>query len=134
MHVRIVCPEHLAFEEDVAFLTVPSTDGSMGIAPRHASEIFTIEPGFTTICAQKMGEVTSEFAIGTGFVEVADDRVIMLVERAENVAELKASELQTKLKEFEEELGNLSADDAQRVNLYNEIAWCKLLLKRIQAA
>ena len=37
MHLRIVCPESEPYNGDVAFVTVPSTDGSFGVAPRHAS-------------------------------------------------------------------------------------------------
>ena len=35
-----------------------------------------------------------------------------------------------RLRGFEEQLGNLSADDARRAYLYNEIAWCKLLCSK----
>ena len=134
MHVRIVCPEHLAYEGDAAFLVLPSTDGSMGVLPRHASEICTIEAGFVRICDERMGEVSHEFAVGTGYVQVADDNVIILAERAEDLAEVTIQELQARLESFEEKLGNLSEDDAHRAYLYNEISWCKLLLGKVRAA
>ncbi|WP_179184869.1 ATP synthase F1 subunit epsilon [Collinsella vaginalis] len=132
--VRIVCPEHAAFAGEAAFLTVPSTDGSLGIGGRHASEIFTVEAGFVEICAERMNDVTDTFAVSTGFVQVADDRVIILAERAEDMSKVSASEVEERKRGFEDELGNLSANDARRSNLYNEIAWCKLLLTKAGAA
>ena len=42
MHIRIVCPEHNAYEAEAAFVSVPASDGELGVLPRHASEIATI--------------------------------------------------------------------------------------------
>lgn len=134
MNVRIVCPESLAYEGDAAFLTIPSTDGSMGIASRHASEICTIDQGFVPICDERMGEVSHLFAVGNGYAQVADDKVIILVERAEDIDELTREDVETRLNDFEGKLSNLSADDASRSYLYNEVAWCKLLLTKVKAA
>ena len=134
MHLRIVCPEHLAFEGDCAFLTLPSTDGSMGVLPRHASEICTIETGFIRIADEKMGEVSHTFAVSTGYAQIADDRVIVLAERAEDLASVTAQSVNERLHGFEDKLSNLSQDDARRSYLYNEIAWCKLLLAHVAGA
>ena len=53
MHVRIVCPEHSAYEGEAAFVALPSTDGELGILPRHASEICTIKSGYVRVCDQR---------------------------------------------------------------------------------
>ena len=87
MHVRIVCPEHSAYEGEAAFVALPSTDGELGILPRHA-------------------------------------------ERAEDLASINKDEVQAQLQGFEEQLSILSEDDARRAYLYNEIAWCTLLLSQ----
>lgn len=134
MHLRIVCPESEPYNGDVAFVTVPSTDGSFGVAPRHASEICTIESGIVSICEERMSQTTRSFAVGTGYVQVSDDKVIILTDRAEDISELKASAVEARLKGFEEKLGYLSEDDARRSYLYNEISWCKLLLQEVKAA
>ena len=134
MHVRIVCPESLAYEGDAAFLTVPSTAGEVGVAPHHASEICTIDPGFVPICDEQMGQVSHLFAVGTGYAQISDDQVIVLTERAEDVDALSRSEVAARLKEFEGKLSNLSENDAHRAYLYNEISWCKLLLTKVKTS
>ena len=74
-----------------------------------------------------MGSVTHTFAVDGGYAEITGDEVVILAERAEDMASVNADEVRERLQGFEEQLGNLSADDARRAYLYNEIAWCKLL-------
>lgn len=128
MHIRIVCPEHCAYEADAAFVAVPATDGELGVLPRHASEIATIEPGYVRVCDEAMGEPDHTFAVTGGYVQVADDEVVVLAERAEDLASVDTDDVKERLAGFEEQLRNLSQDDARRAYLYNEIAWCRLLL------
>lgn len=130
MHVRIVCPEHSAYEGEAGFVALPSTDGELGILPRHASEICTIKSGYVRVCDQRMGEVSRTFAVDGGYAQIADDEVIVLAGRAEDMASINKDEVQAQLQGFEEQLSILSEDDARRAYLYNEIAWCKLLLSQ----
>ncbi len=130
MHVRIVCPEHSAYEGEAAFVALPMADGELGVLPRHASEICTIEPGYVRVCDERMGEVSRTFAVGGGYVQITGEAVVVLADRAEAMADVNRDEVQLQLKGFEEQLSNSSQDDARRAFLYNEIAWCKLLLKQ----
>lgn len=128
MRIRVVCPEHLAYEGEAAFVALPSTDGELGILPSHSSEICTVKSGYVRVCDQQMGEVSHVFAVAGGYAQIADDEVIILAERAENMDDVDASEVKAQLQGFEDALSKLSEDDAHRAYLYNEIAWCKLLL------
>lgn len=130
LRVRIVCPEHSAYDADAAFVSIPSSDGCLGVAPHHASEICTIDPGFVTICDEAMGHVDHTFAVYMGYAEVTSDEVVILAERAQDLSELDVEKVQADIQGFEEKLSNLSKDDAHRLYLYNEIAWCKLLLSK----
>ncbi len=130
MQLRIVCPEKSVFEGSVAYVSVPSTVGEFGILPRHASEICTIEAGRIRVSEHKMGTVDHVFAVSDGYVQVANDEVIVLVDRAKDLAEVDVEAMEQRLAGFEDELMKLSANDGRRAYLYNEIAWCKLLLAR----
>lgn len=130
MRVRIVCPEHDAFDGQAAFVTIPSTDGALGVAPHHASEIHTIDEGYVRVCLHAMGTVDKTFAVGTGYVQVTGDEVVLLVEHAADLASVDREKVQAQIQGFEDKLINLSKDDARRSYLYNEIAWCKLLLAK----
>lgn len=130
MQLRIVCPEESVFEDCVAYVSVPTTEGEFGILPRHASEICTIEDGYVRVATEKMGETTHVFAVSDGYVQVANDEVIILVAHAKDLAKVDVEKVTARLADFEDELGNLSETDARRAYLYNEVAWCKLLLAR----
>ena len=130
MLIRIVCPEHCAYEGEAAFAVVPSTDGECGILPKHANEICTITDGYVRVCDKEMGTVDHTFAVGGGYAQIADDSVIVLAERACDLADVDAEKVKVELQGFEDNLRNLSEDDAHRAYLYNEIAWCKLLLAK----
>lgn len=128
MQLRIVCPEECVFEGPVAYVAVPSTIGEFGILPRHASEICTIDGGRIRVSEQKMGVTDHVFAVTDGYVQVANDEVIVLAERAVDVEKINSDEISARLADFEDQLGKMSENDARRAYLYNEIAWCKLLL------
>ena len=52
----------------------------------------------------------------------------MLAERAIDTEKVDVDEVNARLAGFEDQLGNMAEGDARRAYLYNEIAWCKLLL------
>lgn len=128
MQLRIVCPEECVFEGPVAYVAVPTTVGEFGILPRHASEVCTIDGGRVCVSEQKMGVTDRVFAVTEGYVQVANDEVIVLVERAIDLEKVDSDDVAARLADFEDQLGKMSENDARRAYLYNEIAWCKLLL------
>ena len=128
MQIRIVCPESCAYEGEAAFVSIPSTDGEFGVLSHHASEICTIEPGYVKVCDTAMGTCDHTFAVSGGYVQVADDVVIVIAERACDLATVDPKKVKAEIQGFEDKLSNLSEDDARRAYLYNEIAWCKLKL------
>ncbi len=75
-----------------------------------------------------MGVTDRVFAVTDGYVQVANDEVIVLAERAVDMAKVDPDEVSERMAGFEDQLGKMSENDARRAYLYNEIAWCKLLL------
>lgn len=128
MQLRIVCPEECVFEGPAAYAAVPTTVGELGILPRHASEICTIDSGLIRVSEEKMGVTDRAFAVTEGYVQVANDEVIVLAERAVDMSKVDADAVRDRLAGFEDQLGKMSQNDARRAYLYNEIAWCRLLL------
>ena len=71
--------------DDVDIVVVPSTEGLMGILPRHAPVVTALKEGTLEIVR---GEDREELAIGGGFVEVVADRVIVMADVAEQADEI----------------------------------------------
>lgn len=130
MQLRIVCPEECVFEGPVAYVAVPTTVGEFGILPHHASEICAIDGGRIRVSESQMGVTDRVFAVTDGYVQVANDEVIVLAERALDIEKVDAEEVSAQMAGFEDELGKMSENDTRRAYLYNEIAWCKLLLSQ----
>ena len=129
MKLRIVCPESCAFDGDCGFVVVPTTTGELGILSSHACEISTTAEGYVRVYDAMGQDPKHVIAVESGYVQIADDTIIILVERALDMSEVKRNEVEAELSEFEEQLQNLAQDDAHRAYIYNEVAWCKLLLE-----
>ena len=92
LKLEIVTPEGVSYSEDVEMVTLPASEGEMGVYPNHV-------PLMTQVVA---GEVTARrngrdewLAVGDGFVEVTGERVAILTDmavKAENIDAVKAEE------------------------------------------
>jgi F-type H+-transporting ATPase subunit epsilon len=85
MRLDIVTPEKKAFSDEIDSVVVPGAEGEMGILKSHAPIVTTLQPG--ELRYMKDGEETS-LAIGTGIVEVSNDRVSVLTDMALGVSEI----------------------------------------------
>jgi len=84
-HVEIVAAERRVLEDDVDEIVAPTPDGQIGILPRHAALLTLLVPGEMRL---KKGDQESVLAIGGGFLEVANNRVTILVDSAERAEEI----------------------------------------------
>ena len=85
MRLDIVTPEKKAFSDEIDSVVVQGAEGEMGILKSHAPIVTTLQPG--ELRYMKNGEETS-LAIGTGIVEVSNDRVSVLTDMALGVSEI----------------------------------------------
>ena len=92
LKLEIVTPEAKIYSEDVDMVTIPGTEGELGIYPMHIPLMTQVSAG--EITARKNGQ-DHFLAIGDGFVQITGDRVAILSDRAiraENIDEAKAEE------------------------------------------
>jgi F-type H+-transporting ATPase subunit epsilon len=94
MRLEIVTPEKVAFSEDVTMVTLPASEGQIGIYPQHVRLITQMAPGELSATTAE-GEIL--LAVGEGLVVVSADRVEILTDmaiRAEDIDEARAEEEQ----------------------------------------
>jgi len=92
LKLEIVTPEAQTFSADVEMVTLPGTEGEMGIYPNHVPLMTQLAPGEVTV--RKDGQDTF-LAVGEGFVEITGDHVSILTDmaiQADNIDEAKAEE------------------------------------------
>jgi F-type H+-transporting ATPase subunit epsilon len=83
--LEIVTPERRAYEDNVDFVTLPGSEGEMGVLPRHAPLISMLGAGELRV---RKGSTEESFAIIGGFVQVLPDRVVVMAETADLAAEI----------------------------------------------
>lgn len=78
---------------------VPGLDGELGILPGHAALISQLKPA--GLLTYHKGDEKGEIAISDGFVEISEDRVIVLADRAARPEEIDLAQA-LKLKDVAE--------------------------------
>jgi F-type H+-transporting ATPase subunit epsilon len=88
MECSIVTPEATVLEVETPFVALPLYDGEVGIQPAHSPFIGRLGYGEMRVVSNG---ATSRYYIDGGFVQVADDRISVLTERAIPAEKLNSS-------------------------------------------
>ena len=100
LNVEIVTAEQVVYsEEGVERLIAPGADGELTVLPQHAAFITTLSPGELRIV--KGGEEEA-MAITGGFLEVRNDRIVILADAAERVEEIDIARAEEARRKAEE--------------------------------
>ena len=100
--VEIVTAEREVYsQEGVDEVVAPGAAGEFAVLPQHAAFITTLVPGELRII---MGDGEEAMAITGGFLEVANDRVVVLADAAERVDEIDVERAEAARRRAEETL------------------------------
>ncbi len=84
--LSIITPVREVYHADVAGMTVPTIDGQITVLPHHMPIATTLKAGELMIHLSDGRE--EPFAIGGGFLEVHPDKLVVLADTAEHIAEI----------------------------------------------
>ena len=101
MRLDIVTAERAVFSDDVDLVVAPGIDGELGILPHHAALITALQPGAIRI---RRGGDEEHLAVGGGFMEVYNNRVIILADSAERAEEIDFARAEEARRRAEERL------------------------------
>lgn len=110
LHLEIVTPEKKVFSDTVQDVYLPGEDGEMGILELHAALVTALKPG--ELRYKQDGQVT-ELAIGTGFAEVSDDKLVVLTDLAADADSIDEEAVQKALEAAEKALENIDYTDTE---------------------
>ncbi len=82
---NIVTQERTVYSGDVDYISLPGTEGVMGVLPNHAPLLTALN--FGEVMVRVSGD-EEFFAIGGGFAEIRPDQVIVLADSAEHADEI----------------------------------------------
>ena len=77
LKVSVISPEATLFEGEAPSVVAPAFDGEVGILPKHAPMVTTLGAGVL-----KVGDGNARFQVEGGFLQVVDDVVRVVTEKA----------------------------------------------------
>ena len=110
--VEVLTPEGKVFDDEVEQISTRTTVGSIGILAHHEPVLAMLDP--TELRLYKSESDVVRFAQAEGYMQVADNRVLLLVEEAHEPGALDASSLRERLQEAERELEQAGEDTEKR--------------------
>ncbi|MGB9887326.1 MAG: F0F1 ATP synthase subunit epsilon [Moorellales bacterium] len=88
---QVITPERVVLKEEVEALMVPGAEGYLGILPGHIPIVTGLVPG---VVRYRQGGRTGRLAVSGGFMEVADNRALILADAAERAEEIDVARAQ----------------------------------------
>lgn len=124
--VEVLTPEGEVFNGEVEMVSTRTTLGQIGILARHAPLLATLEP--TELRIYKTETDVLRLAQAEGYLQVGDNRALLLVEEAHPLEELDANDLRERLRIAEQEIEEAGEDTERRqVALRDKTRWERFL-------
>lgn len=80
MKLQVICPDRMFYEGEVTMVELNTSEGEIGIYPKHIPMTCIIAPGILTITEE--GRLRNA-ALHSGFVQILPEKVTILAEVAE---------------------------------------------------
>jgi len=109
---EVLTPEGEAFNDEVEMVSTRTTVGSIGVLAHHQPILAMLEP--TQLRLYKTESEVVCFAQAEGYMQMAGNHALILVEEAHAPNELDASDLQERIKQAESELESAGEDTERR--------------------
>jgi F-type H+-transporting ATPase subunit epsilon len=104
----LVSPERLLLADQADMVTVPGTEGYMGVMAGHSPVISTLRPGTINVRGSSEGDV--RFFIRGGFAEITAAKITVLAEEAIPMADVDVALLDQRIKDAEEDVAAAKSD------------------------
>ena len=115
LKLEIVTPESRIYSEEVEMVTLPGSEGELGIYPNHVPLMTQVHAG--ELIAKKAGS-EEILAVSEGFAEITGDHVSILTDNAANSADIDETAAEEARAKAEKRLkeGDISEEEAKVLN------------------
>ncbi len=110
--VEVLTPEGKVFEDEVEMVSTRTTDGSIGVLAHHEPVLAMLDPAELRLYRSDSDVV--RFAQAEGYMQIADNRALLLVQEAFPPDQLDAGQLRERLQEAERQLESSDEDSERR--------------------
>jgi len=129
MDFEVVTPKGSKFKSNAVQVNAPGTLGSLGILPGHRPLITSLGIGLLSYVNEG---TTGHLVINGGYLEVADDKLVVITETAETPDEIDVPRAEAALQRAEERIKDNQAKKGQGLTFALEAK--KRALARIEAS
>jgi len=113
LQLDIVTPEKKVFSAPVDNVYLPGADGELGVLPMHAGLVTALKPGELRYLHNGQ---TVTMAVGSGFAEITQEKVVVLTDMALGEAEIDEQSAEEAIKRAQEKLAAVEHSmDAEEV-------------------
>jgi F-type H+-transporting ATPase subunit epsilon len=117
--VEVLTPEGEVFSDEVEMVSTRTPTGSIGVLANHAPLMAILEP--TELRLFKSDSDVVRFAQGEGYLQMVDNRALVLVEEAIAPDDLDRSAFESRLKEAQDAVERAEEDSEERARAEREV-------------
>jgi F-type H+-transporting ATPase subunit epsilon len=134
--LRVITPDKIAVDTQVASVIVPGVDGKLGILPRHAPMIAALDTGLLEyhMAGEPMSAPHHILFVSGGFAEVHGETVRIVTEAGERPSDIDEARAREAEKRARERLaGARAASGADPIDLLRAEAALRRAMMRLRA-
>jgi F-type H+-transporting ATPase subunit epsilon len=128
LQTKLITQEKVLFEGEVRSVVAPAVDGMLGVMGGHAPLMAALGSGVLKLALA--GE-PNYFAVTGGFLQVKDNNVIVLADKAVDASSVELEEARDRLARLEVKLGSETDRDEKR-RLEAELVEARAVVKAVE--
>jgi F-type H+-transporting ATPase subunit epsilon len=117
--VEVLTPEGEVFSGEVEMVSTRTPTGSIGLLANHAPLMAILEP--TELRLYKSESDVVRYAQGEGYLQMVDNRALVLVEEAIAPEDVDRSAFESRLKEARDAVGRAEEESEERARAEREV-------------
>ena len=126
---EVVTPDGILYANEVEMVVATTTEGEIGILPLHAPVVSVLKPGEIRVKWNSLKDV-EWFAVSGGYIQVHEDKVIVLADQAEIVSAIDVDRARAAVDLNRKRMDELSAEQSDEVSACErDLHWCELQLE-----
>jgi F-type H+-transporting ATPase subunit epsilon len=127
LQLLVVTPESKVVETEADEIQLPGSEGYLGILPGHTPLITLLKTG---VLSYRGAGRSGALAVSAGFAEIANDKVSVLADLAEDAAQIDAAGAERERAKAEEEMKTAGVDTLDEIRGRFELATARLEVAR----
>lgn len=105
--LQIMASDHMVFDGEALSMTLPTTEGRVGILAHHSNLIMAVMPGMLEYTS---GESREEVVVSDGLLRIENGEVLVLVDTAERPEEIDEARARRAAEKAREDLRHVNSN------------------------